>query len=79
MTLSHYSNYCRASTDIPNAEQVRRLLKDLRETRQAKTRLGIQSLDDESLMVILQAKGYLFPNAKKDIKIDEQHVTYGDQ
>ncbi|CDH58526.1 dna replication complex gins protein psf2 [Lichtheimia corymbifera JMRC:FSU:9682] len=40
-----------ASTDIPNAEQVRRLLKDLRETRQAKTRLGIQSLDDESLMM----------------------------
>lgn len=76
MTLSH-SYYYRASTDIPNAEQVRRLLKDLRETRQAKTRLGIQSLDDESLMVLLQAKGCL-PNAK-DIKIDEQHVAYGDQ
>lgn len=50
-----------ASTDIPNAEQVRRLLKDLRETRQAKTRLGIQSLDDESLMVHeILSQCYLF-------------------
>ncbi|KAI9318361.1 DNA replication complex GINS protein psf2 [Dichotomocladium elegans] len=38
-----------ASNDIPNAEQVRRLLKDLRETRQAKTRIGLQALDDTYL------------------------------
>ncbi|KAI7864850.1 Psf2-domain-containing protein [Spinellus fusiger] len=35
-----------AREDIPNAEQVRTLLKDLRETRQAKSRVGLSELDD---------------------------------
>ncbi|KAK4512075.1 uncharacterized protein ATC70_013318 [Mucor velutinosus] len=38
-----------ASDDIPNAEQIRKLLKDLRETRQAKSRTGLAVLDDKWL------------------------------
>ncbi|CAO0803062.1 unnamed protein product [Mucor circinelloides] len=38
-----------ASDDIPNAEQIRKLLKDLRETRQAKSRTGLTVLDDKWL------------------------------
>ncbi|CEP17668.1 hypothetical protein [Parasitella parasitica] len=38
-----------ASDDIPNAEQIRKLLKDLRETRQAKSRAGLDVLDDKWL------------------------------
>lgn len=38
-----------ASEDIPNAEQIRKLLKDLRETRQAKSRTGLAVLDDKWL------------------------------
>lgn len=39
----------RAADDIPNAEQIRKLLKDLRETRQAKSRTGLTVLDDKWL------------------------------
>lgn len=35
-----------ASDDIVNAEQIRKILKDLRETRQAKSRVGVKVLDD---------------------------------
>ncbi|KAI9348863.1 DNA replication complex GINS protein PSF2 [Pilaira anomala] len=35
-----------AEDDIPNAEQIRTILKDLRETRQAKSRMGVKILDD---------------------------------
>ncbi|KAI7888917.1 DNA replication complex GINS protein PSF2 [Mucor mucedo] len=38
-----------APDDIPNAEQVRTILKDIRETRQAKARLGIKELDESWL------------------------------
>lgn len=38
-------NFCSASDDIVNAEQIRKILKDLRETRQAKSRLGVKLLD----------------------------------
>lgn len=40
-----------AEDDIPNAEQIRTILKDLRETRQAKSRTGLAGLDDKWLMV----------------------------
>ncbi|ORY98883.1 DNA replication complex GINS protein PSF2 [Syncephalastrum racemosum] len=35
-----------AVDDIPDAEEIRRLLKDLRETRQSKARAGLRVLDD---------------------------------
>ncbi|CAO3649597.1 unnamed protein product [Mucor hiemalis] len=35
-----------ASDDIVNAEQIRKILKDIRETRQAKSRVGVKVLDD---------------------------------
>ncbi|GAA5805049.1 DNA replication complex GINS protein PSF2 [Helicostylum pulchrum] len=35
-----------AADDIPNAEMIRTILKDLRETRQAKSRMGVKILDD---------------------------------
>ncbi|KAI9480343.1 MAG: DNA replication complex GINS protein PSF2 [Benjaminiella poitrasii] len=38
-----------APDDIPNAEQIHKLLKDLRETRQAKSRSGLAALDDKWL------------------------------
>ncbi|KAI8374557.1 uncharacterized protein BYT42DRAFT_594593 [Radiomyces spectabilis] len=38
-----------ASDDLPNASEVRRLLKDLRETRQFKARKGLGELDDKWL------------------------------
>ncbi|KAG0172777.1 DNA replication protein psf2 [Apophysomyces sp. BC1034] len=38
-----------APDDVPNAEQVRTLLKDLREARQAKARMGLDELDDKWL------------------------------
>ncbi|KAI8339703.1 hypothetical protein BC941DRAFT_421221 [Chlamydoabsidia padenii] len=38
-----------ASDDIPDAEQVRKLLKDLREVRQSKARVGLEALDDRWL------------------------------
>ncbi|ORX42326.1 GINS complex, PSF2 component [Hesseltinella vesiculosa] len=38
-----------ASDDIPNAEKIRKLLKDLRETRQSKARVGLEALDDRWL------------------------------
>ncbi|KAI9025827.1 Psf2-domain-containing protein [Phycomyces nitens] len=38
-----------ARDDVPNSEQVRTLLKDLRETRQAKSRVGLAELDDNWL------------------------------
>jgi hypothetical protein len=41
--LTHIKNS--ASDDILNAEQIRKILKDLRETRQAKSRLGVKLLD----------------------------------
>lgn len=41
----------RAEDDIPNAEQIRKILKDLRETRQAKSRAGLTVLDDKWLGV----------------------------
>ncbi|CAO3611078.1 unnamed protein product [Cunninghamella echinulata] len=48
MEMAHMILEC-ASDDIPNAEQVRKLLKDLRETRQSKARLGLEALDDRWL------------------------------
>ncbi|CAO3594887.1 unnamed protein product [Absidia cylindrospora] len=38
-----------ASDDIPNVDQVRKLLKDLRETRQSKARVGLTALDNRWL------------------------------
>ncbi|CAO3698256.1 unnamed protein product [Rhizopus stolonifer] len=38
-----------ASDDIPNVSQIRGLLKNLRETRQTKARLGLDYLDDKYL------------------------------
>ncbi|KAI9247879.1 DNA replication complex GINS protein PSF2 [Sporodiniella umbellata] len=38
-----------AADDIPNVGQIRGLLKNLRETRQAKARLGLDYLDDKYL------------------------------
>ncbi|ORZ22370.1 GINS complex, PSF2 component [Absidia repens] len=38
-----------ASDDIPNVDQVRKLLKDLRETRQSKARVGLAALDNRWL------------------------------
>ncbi|KAI8144129.1 DNA replication complex GINS protein PSF2 [Fennellomyces sp. T-0311] len=38
-----------APEDVPNSEQVRRYLKDLRETRQSKARAGLSVLDDRYL------------------------------
>lgn len=40
-----------ASDDIPKADTVRTLLKDLREARQAKARQGLKSLDPHYLQV----------------------------
>ncbi|KAL1929577.1 hypothetical protein VTP01DRAFT_1715 [Rhizomucor pusillus] len=40
-----------APDDIPDAEEIRRLLKDLRETRQSKARLGLSALDHKWLGV----------------------------
>ncbi|KAG1083380.1 hypothetical protein G6F42_022228 [Rhizopus arrhizus] len=48
-TVSHAPSLYSASDDIPNAEQIRKLLKDLRETRQAKSRTGLTVLDDKWL------------------------------
>ncbi|CCG81518.1 DNA replication complex GINS protein psf2 [Taphrina deformans PYCC 5710] len=38
-----------ASDDVPDADTVRRLLRDLRETRQAKAREGLEVLEDKVL------------------------------
>ncbi|KAI8881424.1 DNA replication complex GINS protein PSF2 [Backusella circina FSU 941] len=38
-----------AREDIPNAEQIQKLLQDLRETRQVKARTGLKYLDDKWL------------------------------
>ncbi|KAI9492653.1 DNA replication complex GINS protein PSF2 [Zychaea mexicana] len=38
-----------APEDVPNSEQIRRYLKDLRETRQSKARAGLAVLDDRYL------------------------------
>ncbi|KAI8348867.1 Psf2-domain-containing protein [Blakeslea trispora] len=38
-----------AEDDIPDSEQIRKILKDLRETRQAKSRAGLGVLDDKWL------------------------------
>jgi GINS complex subunit 2 len=40
-----------ARDDIPNAEQIQKLLQDLRETRQVKARTGLKYLDDKWLGV----------------------------
>ena len=40
-----------AEDDIPDSEQIRKILKDLRETRQAKSRAGLSVLDDKWLGV----------------------------
>ncbi|KAI8968947.1 DNA replication complex GINS protein PSF2 [Mycotypha africana] len=40
-----------APDDIPDAEQVRQALKDLRETRQVKAKLGLNILDDRWLHI----------------------------
>ncbi|GAN10834.1 DNA replication complex gins protein psf2 [Mucor ambiguus] len=48
-STTHLIPQCSASDDIPNAEQIRKLLKDLRETRQAKSRTGLAVLDDKWL------------------------------
>lgn len=40
-----------ASDDIPDADYVRRLLRDLRETRQAKARDGLEVLEDRILQM----------------------------
>ena len=41
----------RSSEDIPDAEKVRSLLKDIREVRQAKTREGVKKIDNSELTV----------------------------
>ncbi|EIW82310.1 Psf2-domain-containing protein [Coniophora puteana RWD-64-598 SS2] len=38
-----------ASDDVPNADKIRSLLKDLREARQAKSREGLQQIDHSEL------------------------------
>lgn len=48
-----YYFFNRAADDIPNAETIRTILKDLRETRQAKSRMGVKILDDTWLGVSL--------------------------
>lgn len=40
-----------ASDDVPDADLVRRLLRDLRETRQAKARDGLEVLEDRILQM----------------------------
>ena len=40
-----------ASDDVPGAEKIRSLLKDLREARQAKSREGLAKLDHSELSV----------------------------
>lgn len=37
--------------NIPDAEEIITLIKDIRETRQAKTRLGVSNLDSQYLQV----------------------------
>ena len=40
-----------ACDDIPSPDSVRKLLKDLRETRQAKARMGVAELDASNVQV----------------------------
>lgn len=41
----------RAPDDVPNVEQIRTILKNIRETRQVKARIGLEYLDDKWLGV----------------------------
>ncbi|KAJ3287837.1 DNA replication protein psf2 [Borealophlyctis nickersoniae] len=50
MEIAHALLDC-ASDDIPNAETVRTLLRDLREKRQAKARQGLETLDTQYLQM----------------------------
>ncbi|ORE04404.1 DNA replication complex GINS protein PSF2 [Rhizopus microsporus var. microsporus] len=54
-----------APDDVPNVEQIRTILKNIRETRQVKARIGLEYLDDKwlgmsrlSLMEINQIKPF---------------------
>lgn len=55
------TDICSAPDDIPNVGQIRTLLKNLRETRQVKARMGLDVLDDKWLGV---------SNTKKKVELD---------
>ncbi|KAI8090161.1 DNA replication complex GINS protein PSF2 [Gilbertella persicaria] len=76
-----------AEDDIPDSEQIRKILKDLRETRQAKSRAGLSVLDDKwlgmnnlSLMEINEIRPF-FSRAFNEIRklnvTDKKEEEYG--
>ncbi|KAI8911399.1 hypothetical protein PhCBS80983_g05706 [Powellomyces hirtus] len=83
MEIAHLLLGC-ASDDIPQAETVRTLLKDLREARQSKARKGLQGLDPHylqvdnmGLMEINEIRPF-FSKAFNELRMLEPERTVGD-
>lgn len=56
LTQSFWDTSCSASEDIPDSDEIRAILKSLREARQSKIMTGLGAVNSEHLNVSLESR-----------------------